>query len=330
MKYIYRIFVVLSIIILSLLVLIAYRIKPQYENKGINQLNKSERKEDELFDDKNLINVFDGNKELRILLLGVDKSKTKDKYDDGENMRTDTIMLFTIFPEAKKVQIVSIPRDSYVTIHGYGKHKINSAFNPKVYPNGGLDLTVKTVEDFLDVEIDHYAIVDYKAVIEIVDTLGGIDVYWDHPDYSYTDDWVIPPLEINLKTGNNHLDGINAVSYLRARKALSDQDIGRIKNQQDFLMLLFDKIKNPATFFKIPRLLDIVDQYIETDFSYGQLAYLAKFGLSLERSDISTHTLEGSDKRGVDLGGYKVDVYEVNREKAKELVKSYQNITNHN
>lgn len=330
MKYIYRIFVVLSIIILSLLVLIAYRIKPQYENKGINQLNKSERKEDELFDDKNLINVFDGNKELRILLLGVDKSKTKDKYDDGENMRTDTIMLFTIFPEAKKVQIVSIPRDSYVTIHGYGKHKINSAFNPKVYPNGGLDLTVKTVEDFLDVEIDHYAIVDYKAVIEIVDTLGGIDVYWDHPDYSYTDDWVIPPLEINLKTGNNHLDGINAVSYLRARKALSDQDIGRIKNQQDFLMLLFDKIKNPATFFKIPRLLDIVDQYIETDFSYGQLAYLAKFGLSLERSDISTHTLEGSDKRGVDLGGYKVDVYEVNREKAKELVKSYQNITNNN
>lgn len=330
MKYIYRIFVVLSIIILSLLVLIAYRIKPQYENKGINQLNKSERKEDEIFDDKNLINVFEGNKELRILLLGVDKSKTKDKYDDGENMRTDTIMLFTIFPEDKKVQIVSIPRDSYVTIHGYGKHKINSAFNPKVYPNGGLDLTVKTVEDFLDVEIDHYAIVDYKAVIEIVDTLGGIDVYWDHPDYSYTDDWVIPPLEINLKTGNNHLDGINAVSYLRARKALSDQDIGRIKNQQDFLMLLFDKIKNPATFFKIPRLLDIVDQYIETDFSYGQLAYLAKFGLSLERSDISTHTLEGSDKRGVDLGGYKVDVYEVNREKAKELVKSYQNITNNN
>ena len=323
MKYIYRIFVVLSIIILSLIVVIAYRIKPQYENKGINQLNRSQKKEDQIFDDKNLINVFEGDKELRILLLGVDKSKTKDKYDDGKNMRTDTIMLFTIFPKDKKVQIVSIPRDSYVTIHGYGKHKINSAFNPRVYPDGGLDLTVKTVEDFLDIEIDHYAIVDYKAVIEIVDTLGGIDVYWDHPDYSYTDDWVIPPLEINLKTGNNHLDGINAVSYLRARKALNDQDIGRIKNQQDFLMLLFDKIKSPATFFKIPRLLDIVDQYIETDFSYGQLAFLAKFGLSLERSDISTHTLEGSDKRGVDLGGYKVDVYEVDREKARELVKSY-------
>lgn len=323
MKYIYRIFVVLSIIILSLIVLIAYRIKPQYENKGIDQLNRPQRKEDQIFDDKNLINVFEGDNELRILLLGVDKSKTKDKYDDGKNMRTDTIMIFTIFPEDKKVQIVSIPRDSYVRIHGYDKHKINSAFNPRVYPDGGLDLTVKTVEDFLDVEIDHYAIVDYKAVIEIVDTLGGIDVYWDHPDYSYTDDWVIPPLEINLKRGNNHLDGINAVSYLRARKALDDQDIGRIKNQQDFLMLLFDKIKNPATFFKIPRLLDIVDQYIETDFSYGQLAFLAKFGLTLERSDISAHTLEGREKSGVNLGGYKVDVYEVDIEKARELVKSY-------
>ena len=103
MKYIYRIFVVLSIIILSLIVLIAYRIKPQYENKGIDQLNRSQRKEDQIFDDKNLINVFEGDNELRILLLGVDKSKTKDKYDDGKNMRTDTIMLFTIFPEDKKV-----------------------------------------------------------------------------------------------------------------------------------------------------------------------------------------------------------------------------------
>jgi LCP family protein required for cell wall assembly len=323
MKYIYRIFIVLTIIILSLVVLIAYRIKPQYENKGVNRLKSDKTGQTEIFDDKNLINVFESNKELRILLLGVDKSKTKDKYDDGKNMRTDTIMLFTIFPEDKKVQIVSIPRDSYVTIHGYGKHKVNSAFNPKVYPNGGLDLTVKTVEDFLDIDIDHYAIVDYKAVIEIVDALGGVDVYWDHPDYSYVDDWVIPPLKIDLKEGNNHLDGINAVSYLRARKGLEDQDIGRIQNQQNFLMLLFDKVKQPSTIFKIPELLDIVDKYIETDFSYGELAYLAKFGLSLEKSDISTYTLEGKRRTGVNLGGYEVEVYELDMDKAKEIVKSY-------
>lgn len=71
------------------------------------------------------------------------------------------------------------------------KNKINSAFNDKVYPNGGLDLTVKTVEDLFDVKIDHYAVVDYKAVIGVVDAVGGMDIYWDHKDYHYEDNWVV-------------------------------------------------------------------------------------------------------------------------------------------
>ncbi|CDZ74327.1 putative transcriptional regulator [Peptoniphilus sp. ING2-D1G] len=322
MKYVYRIFIVLSITLLSGLVIFAYRIKPEYANKGINKLDKS-RNEINAELDENLINVFKGSAPLRILLLGVDKSKTKDYNSSEQNMRTDTIMLFSIFPKEEKVQILSIPRDSYVNIHGYGKHKINSAFNPLVYPDGGLNLTVKTVEDFLDVDINHYAIVDYEAVIRIVDTVGGIDINWEHDDYTYVDDWVIPPLEISLKRGINHLDGQEAVNYLRVRKAYANQDIGRIENQQGFLLLLFDKLKSPATFFKIPELLDIVDQYVETDFNYGEIAYLAKFGLGIEREDIFTETLQGKDLKGVNLGGIEVTVYDVNRNYARDLVHDF-------
>ncbi len=322
MKHVYRIFIVLSIALLSGLVIFAYRIKPEYANKGINKLDRERNKINEELDE-NLTNVFDGEEPLRILLLGVDKSKTKDYNSSEKNMRTDTIMLFSIFPKEEKVQILSIPRDSYVTIHGYGKHKINSAYNPLVYPDGGLNLTVKTVEDFLDVEINHYAIVDYEAVIKIVDTLGGVDINWKHDDYTYVDDWVIPPLEISLKRGVNHLGGQEAVNYLRVRKAYDNQDIGRIENQQGFLLLLFDKLKSPTIFFKIPELLDIVDQYVETDFNYGEIAYLAKFGLGLEREDIHTQTLEGRDLSGVNLGGIEVTVYNVNRAQARGVVHDF-------
>ncbi|MDO5040731.1 MAG: LCP family protein [Peptoniphilus sp.] len=321
MKHLYRIFIVLSIAFLSGLVIFAYRIKPEYANKGINKLDKDINEINEELDE-NLINVFKGEEPLRILLLGVDSSKTKDNSSE-KNMRTDTIMLFSIFPKEKKVQLVSVPRDSYVTIHGYGKHKINSAFNPLVYPKGGLNLTVKTVEDFLDVDINHYAVVDYEAVIKIVDAVGGMDINWEHEDYTYVDDWVIPPLKISLKKGINHLDGKEAVNYLRARKVYDNQDIGRIENQQGFLLLLFDKLKSPATFLKIPEILDIVDQYVETDFNYGEIAYLAKFGLGLKKEDIHTQIIEGKSLEGVNLGGIEVTVYEVNRNQARKVVHDF-------
>ncbi|WP_138159823.1 LCP family protein [Peptoniphilus catoniae] len=321
MKYILRILAVLAIVILAIFVAFAYRIRPRYDNKGINKLDKGSSKDK--IEEVDAYKVFDGDKPLRILLLGIDKSETRDRGDSKSNTRTDTIMLFSIFPKEKKVQIVSVPRDSYVTIHGWGKHKVNSAFNPKVYPDGGLDLTVKTVEDYLEVPIDHYALVDYDAVTKIVDAVGGVDVVWDHDDYTYIDDWVVPPLEISLKRGINHLDGEGAVRYLRTRKAYQNQDLGRIESQQNFLLLLFDKMKSPAIILKVPEIIDIVDQYVETDFNYAQLASLAKFGLGLERDDIHTATLEGRNKSGVNLGGYVVDVYELNHEKALDLVKNF-------
>lgn len=117
MKYLYRIFIALSITFLSLLVIFVYAIKPSSETKGINKL-KHETREEALKKQTENVQVFDGDNPLRVLVLGVDKSATKDASEQN-GMRTDTMMLFTIDPKHDKAQIVSIPRDSYVRIHGY-------------------------------------------------------------------------------------------------------------------------------------------------------------------------------------------------------------------
>ncbi|WP_036730395.1 LCP family protein [Peptoniphilus mikwangii] len=322
MKYVYRTFIVISILSLSILVALVYRIKPTHENKGINKL-KNETVESAFEEDKKKdINVFETDKPLRILVLGVDKTATVNMSEEQNGMRSDTIMLFTIDHKNNKVQMFSIPRDSYIKIHGYAKNKINASFNEFVYPNGGLGLTVSTIEDFLDVKIDHYAIVDYKVVSGIVDAVGGIDINWEHKDYFYRDDWVVPPLEINLKHGINHLDGMGAVSYLRARKVYKDQDIGRISAQQGFLMLLFDKLKSPATFFKLPQLLDIVDEFLETDLNYGEISFLAKYGLSLNREDIIGEKLIGHGEN-VEIGNEIQNVYVVSIDEARKIINEF-------
>lgn len=323
MKHVYRILMILLLCIIAGGVLFLYRIKPEYNNKGMNGLN--DKKEESVLDEGT--EVFNNDGILRILVLGVDKTATKQLSEEKNGMRSDTIMLFSIDPKNNKVQLLSIPRDSYIRIHGYDKNKINAAFSDIVYPGGGLKLVASTVEDLLDVKIDHYGVVDYKAVTQIVDAVGGIDVEWDRPDYTYTDDWVVPPLQIEMKRGTNHLDGKKAVDYLRIRKAYdgSDgtdkvQDIGRIDAQQGFLMLLFDKLKSPSMLLKVPELLDIVDQYVETDLTYGQMVTLARFGVGLDREDISTATVEGKNRDKVKIGSDLVSVYDVNAQDAQALV----------
>lgn len=173
------------------------------------------------------------------------------------------------------------------------------------------------MENFLDVKIDYYATVDYNAVERLVDAVGGIDV--DIPfDYSYEDTYVVPNLHIDFKKGKQKLDGANAVRYLRIRKIYEDQDIDRIQVQQRFLMQLFDKVKRPMMILKIPELIDIALDNIETNLSYGQIAYLAKMGLGMDRDDIQTDTLVGENQR---IG--KIEYYVVDQASAREQVRRF-------
>ena len=256
---------------------------------------------------------FTGDDPLHMLLFGIDKTATTDATEEGNPTRSDVIMLLTIDPVSKRAQLLSLPRDTYVDIEGHeGKTKLGHA-----YAYGGEELAEKTVEDFLDISVDYYATVDYNAVKRLVDAVGGIEV--DIPfDYTYEDTYVVPHLYIDFKKGKQKLDGEDAVRYLRIRKIYENQDLDRIQIQQGFLMKLFDKVKSPRMIFKIPELIDLVLDNVETNLSYGQIAYLAKMGLEFDKESIQMDTLVGENQR---IG--KLEYYVVDQETAREQLKRF-------
>lgn len=290
MKYIYRIFVFLTVILLlgalGLTFMFMPRGKKLDENKSF--INKEEANEPEK------ITVFNDDEDIvNILLVGLDSSAVTYEKDE-DSKRADTIMLLSIDPKYDRVRLLSIPRDTYYKLKGYDNYRMNAA-----YARGGIDLQVSSVEDFLGLKIDHYVTVNYDAVKELVDAIGGVEVYT--PEYKYTDPSTIPPLEINFEEGLHLLDGEDAVKYLRIRKIYKDQDLDRIKAQQDFIMKIFDKMKSPKMLLKLPKLVSIANKHVETDMNYGQLSYLAYYGVTLDKENIGMKTVEGTTKKGSPL-----------------------------
>lgn len=290
MKYIYRIFVFLTVVFLlgalGLTFMFMPRGKKLDDNKKI--INKAEVREPEK------ITVFNDDEDIvNILLIGIDSSEvTYEK--DADSKRADTIMLLSIDPKYDRVRLLSVPRDTYYKLKGYDNYRMNAA-----YSRGGIDLQVSSIEDFMGVKIDHYVTVNYEAVKELVDAIGGVEVYT--PAYKYTDPSTIPPLEINFEEGLHLLDGEDAVKYLRIRKIYKDQDLDRIKAQQDFIMKIFDKMKSPKMLLKLPKLVSIANKHVETDMNYGQLSYLAYYGVTLDKENIGMKTVAGTTKKGSPL-----------------------------
>ena len=311
MKYIYRIFVFLTVVLLLGALGLTFIFMPR--GKKLANDNKIENKE--AIEEPEKISIFNEDEDIvNILLIGIDSSDVTYEVDKNSK-RADTIMLLSIDPNFDRVRLLSIPRDTYYKLKGYDNYRMNAA-----YSRGGIDLQVSSVEDFMGVKIDHYVTVNYEAVEELVDAIGGVEVYT--PEYKYTDPSTVPPLEINFEEGLHLLDGKESVKYLRIRKIYKDQDLDRIKAQQDFIMKIFDKMKSPKMLLKLPRLVSIANKHIETDMNYGQLSYLAYYGVTLDKENINIKTVDGHMKKGSPL--YYVDK-ESARYEAKELERLRQN-----
>ncbi|MET3617162.1 LCP family protein required for cell wall assembly [Peptoniphilus olsenii] len=307
MKYVYRIFVFVTVVFLLGALGLTFMFSPRGAQLigDKNEDNKTDNTE------PRKVSVFNEDKDIvHIMLLGVDQSEVT--YDTDHSQRADTIMILSIDPKIDKVQLLSVPRDTYIKIKGYDNYKINAA-----YARGGIDLQVDTVEDFLDVDISHYITVNYDAVKELVDALGGIEVYT--PEYKYTDPSTIPPLEIDFKEGLHLLNGEDSVKYLRIRKIYEDQDLDRIKAQQAFIMKVFEKMQSPSMILKLPKLISIANRHIETDMSYGELAFLAYYGTTLDKSDISMASLGG-----VTYTRNKIDYYKVDKVSAQKYIDDFE------
>lgn len=230
-----------------------------------------------------------GQKRRNILLLGVDASENENDLWTGT--RTDTIILVNIDPRSKSINAVSIPRDSKVYLPGnHGVQKINSA-----HAIGGVEMTVKTVENTLGVKVDRYIMVHDDAVKSIVEALGGVDVYVEknmrYHDYA-------GHLHIDLTKGYHHLNPTEAVGYLRFRHDPMG-DIGRTQRQQWFLRGVLSELKKPDVVSKIPDIVGVARKYIKTNMSFYELTQFAMMTKSLDMDKIEIATLPGApNKRG--------------------------------
>jgi LCP family protein required for cell wall assembly len=220
---------------------------------------------------------------INILLLGI---------DDGDNehpdspKRSDTMIVANINKESGVVNLLSIPRDTRVRIQGHkGAEKITHAF---FY--GGATLAVQTVEQLLQIPIHYYVVVDWQAFIEIVDILGGVDLYVEN-DMDYEDPYA--NLAIHLNKGYQHLDGSKSGQYVRFR---SDElgDIGRVQRQQRFLKAMVEKTMNVGIFFKVPYLLNTMNRYVTTDITTFKVLQLANALKSFKASGLHADMLPGN------------------------------------
>ncbi|MCR3955433.1 MAG: LCP family protein [Gudongella sp.] len=224
---------------------------------------------------------------VRFLLLGID---SKD-YQEISSVRSDTIMLVDMNISSGEINIVSIPRDTRAAIDGRkNPEKINHSF-----AYGGPDLALSTVRNLLDIELDQYVLADYKLVREFVDLVGGVDIYVPM-DMKYSDPVADPPLHIDLKEGEQTLDGEKALQYLRFRKGYKDADLGRVRAQQEFMKELLSQSVKMGNITKIPGMIGIYKDNMETNISFMKMLVYGVQSFSLDTDMINGHTLPGSAK----------------------------------
>nr|WP_257150857.1 LytR family transcriptional regulator [Bacillus toyonensis] len=196
------------------------------------------------------------NKPISILLMGVDQ-------EDNGTGRSDSLMLFTLNPKTKSMKITSIPRDSYTEIVGKGKKdKINHA-----YAFGGIDMSVKTVENFLNVPVDHYIEVNMAGFRDIVDAVGGVDV---NNDLEFTS------REQHFAKGNIHLNGETALKYTRMRYEDPRGDFGRQMRQRQVIQAVIKKGASVSSLASYGDVLKAIEKNVKTSLTQDQMFEIQK------------------------------------------------------
>ena len=194
-----------------------------------------------------------------IVVMGCDIRK-----DDAG--RSDTLFVVMMDKSEKKAALLSVPRDTRVKVKGHGWDKINSAF-----AYGGHKLTQETVQDFLGIRINNYVVVDFQGFQGLVDAIGGVDITVEKRMYYYDP---YAGFEIDLRPGNQHMDGKTAMQYVRYRD--EEGDIGRIRRQQKFIMALYKQIASKNIIAKMPGVSKQIMSMIKTDLSLKEMVELGK------------------------------------------------------
>lgn len=226
--------------------------------------------------------------------------------------RADTLIVATFNKQGKKVSMLSIPRDSLVYIpYVEREDKINHSF-----AHGGIDATIETVENLLDIPIDYYALVNFNGVVTIVDALGGIEVDVLLP--INTLDSNDKRQSIQLEPGLQTLNGEEALAYARMRYEDPEGDIGRTKRQQQVIQAIVEKSTSLSSITKLNGLLDAAGENLQTNMSLSEAMQLQPFIKSLNQ--VARIELKGADTKI--NGGYYYQIDPTSLEQTKQELKA--------
>jgi len=233
--------------------------------------------------------VWQGSEPVTVLLMGAD---TRPSERGGNRPRTDTMMLLMADPVNKRAGILSVPRDLFVDVPGYGLNRVNSA-----YVFGGSDLAVQTIQYNLGTRVNFYAMIEFNVFVTVVDEIGGVDINVpeaindpNYPSYDFSYD------PFYLAAGFQHLDGETALKYARTRHGNSDFD--RASRQQALMFVIRDKVLDlnmmPTLIQKAPGLYANLRDSMDTNLSVEQMISLAGLAESIPRENIRTGIIDAN------------------------------------
>jgi LCP family protein required for cell wall assembly len=206
---------------------------------------------------------------INVLLLGSDTR-------GEEHSRTDSIMIAHYDQNTHKAKLISIMRDTFVDIPGHGKEKINAA-----YAFGGPELLRKTIKENFNLDVNYYAVVDFKGFSKIADIVAPDGINVDVPqEMSYGIDTTIEP-------GKQVLHGDKLLGYVRFRHD-SLSDFGRVQRQQEVVGKLKDEALSVGTLVKLPKIMGVVGSYVDTNLDNSTIFSLGKDVITNQSGDIKT------------------------------------------
>ena len=239
---------------------------------------------------------------MHVLILGVEPPpEVPEDSPERFSGRSDTILLLRFDPLDASASLLSIPRDTLLEVPGVGYAKANTANY-----DGGIDLAKDAIEYLLaDVPIHRYVRIDTAALVELVDLLGGVEVFVPEA-MSYTD--VTGQLKIDLSPGWQILNGKQAEQFSRFRLGAYG-DVGRVQRQQELMAAIRSRLTNPTVLPRLPEVIRVIQKYIDTDLSLPEMMALVNFGLQLETEALKMVMLPGEfgDSYDYDTGYWIAD-----------------------
>lgn len=229
---------------------------------------------------------------FNVLLLGSDN----DLKFAANAVLTQAMILVSIDPATHDVAMISIPRDFWVPIRGVGYQKIDVA-----YEVGGIGLARSTIESLFGVKVDYYAWVGLSGLVQVIDTLGGVDVNVQHPilDEAYPDDLNTQDpyafFRLYIPAGPQHLDGTTALQYVRSRHGDFLSDFGRSQRQQQVLVALKNRVQTMSALTHVPKLVSELQGSVKTDLSLPAIVQLAALSHNIPQSSIHQQVLAAPD-----------------------------------